>query len=194
VGAVLNVVDRAQGRPLLVIGAGGVGLSAVMGAALSGAHPVIAVDVDPRKLELARELGATHVIDARDADVVAAVHGLTGGRGVAWAIEAIGRPATLRQALEATAAGGTVVAVGLGSADTEFAVPLNQLVQRQKRVVGSLYGSSNPPIDLPRIFELYLAGRLPIDRLIGERMPLSEVATAYEHLVAGAVGRGILVP
>jgi Zn-dependent alcohol dehydrogenase len=197
VGAVLNVVEFAAGRPLLVIGAGGVGLSAVMGAALTGAHPVIVIDVDAQKLELAREFGAAVTIDARDrgaADVTAEVLAATGGRGVPWAIEAIGRPATLRQALDCTAAGGTVVAVGLGAADTEFAVPLNQLVQRQKRVVGSLYGSSNPFIDLPRIFELYLAGRLPLDRLLGERMPLAEVATAYEHLVSGAVGRGILTP
>ena len=194
VGAVWNVVSGAAGRPLLVIGAGGVGLSAIMGAALTGAHPVIAVDIDDEKLELAREFGATVTINSRQADAVAEVLAATGGRGVPWAIEAIGRPATLRQALDATAAGGTVVAVGLGAADTEFAVPLNQLVQRQKRVVGSLYGSSIPQLDLPRIFALYLAGRLPLDRLVGERMPLSEVATAYEHLVAGALGRGILVP
>ncbi|AYG04100.1 zinc-binding dehydrogenase [Gryllotalpicola protaetiae] len=194
VGAVWNVVEKAAGRPLLVIGAGGVGLSAIMGAALTGAHPVVAVDIDDEKLELAREFGATVTINSRQADAAAEVLAATGGRGVPWAIEAIGRPATLRQALDATAAGGTVVAVGLGAADTEFPVPLNQLVQRQKRVVGSLYGSSNPLIDLPRIFALYLAGRLPLDRLLGERMPLSEVATAYEHLVAGAVGRGILVP
>jgi Zn-dependent alcohol dehydrogenase len=197
VGAVLNVVEFAAGRPLLVIGAGGVGLSAVMGAALTGAHPVIVVDVDQQKLDLAREFGAAVTIDARGrdaAEVTAEVLAATGGRGVPWAIEAIGRPATLRQALDCTAAGGTVVAVGLGAADTEFSVPLNQLVQRQKRVVGSLYGSSNPLIDLPRVFELYLAGRLPLDRLLGERLPLTAVAEAYEHLVSGAVGRGILVP
>lgn len=194
VGAVLNLVEFAAGRPLLVIGAGGVGLSAVMGAALTGAHPVIVVDVDDRKLELAREFGASLAINATKTDVTAEVLAATGGRGVAWAIEAIGRPATLRQALDCTAAGGAVVAVGLGSAETEFAVPLNQLVQRQKRVIGSLYGSSNPLIDLPRIFELYLAGRLPLDRLLGERMPLASVAEAYERLVSGAVGRGILIP
>jgi Zn-dependent alcohol dehydrogenase len=194
VGAVLNVVQFGAGCPLLIIGAGGVGLSAVMGAALIGAHPVIVVDIDDRKLELARELGATLTINGQGTDATAAVLAATGGRGVAWAIEAIGRPATLRQALDCTAPGGTVVAVGLGSADTEFPVPLNQLVQRQKKVVGSLYGSSNPLVDLPRLFELYLAGRLPIDRLLGERLPLSEVAAAYEHLVSGAVGRGILYP
>lgn len=193
-GAVFNVVGAAQGQGVLIVGAGGVGLSSVLGAALSGMHPLIVVDVDARKLALARELGATHVIDARETDVVAEVLRITGGRGVPWAIEAIGRAATLRQALDATAPGGTLVAVGLGAADAEFPVPLNQLVQRQKRVVGSLYGSSNPLVDLSRIFALYLAGKLPIDRLLGERMPLAEVAAAYEHLASGAVGRGILVP
>ncbi|GAA4174388.1 zinc-binding dehydrogenase [Gryllotalpicola koreensis] len=194
VGAVWNVASKTQGLPLLLIGAGGVGLSAVMGAALTGAHPVIVVDIDDEKLELAREFGAAITINGRETDAAAAVLEATGGRGVPWAIEAIGRPATLRQALDCTAAGGTVIAVGLGAADTDFPVPLNQLVQRQKHVVGSLYGSSNPQLDLPRIFALYLAGRLPLDRLLGERMPLAEVAAAYGRLLAGAPGRGILIP
>ncbi len=194
VGAVFNVVEHAAGRPLLIVGAGGVGLSSVMGAALVGAHPIIVVDIDDEKLDLARELGATQVINARGTDVVAAVLALTGGAGVPWAIEAIGRQATLEQALACVAAGGTLVSVGLGAADSGFTVPLNQLVQRQKHIVGSLYGSSNPTVDLPRIFSLYLAGVLPIDRLIGERRPLAEIGTAYEKLTAGAVGRGILVP
>ncbi len=132
VGAVLNVAaESAAGRPLLVLGAGGVGLSSVMGAALVGAEPVIVVDVDEQKLELAREFGATVTINGRETDAVAAVLAATGGRGVPWAIEAIGRPQTLRQALDCVAPGGTLVAVGLGAADTEFPVPLNQLVQRQ---------------------------------------------------------------
>ena len=194
VGAVLHVVQEAAGRPLLVVGAGGVGLSSVMGAALVGAHPVIVVDVDGAKLELARELGATHTVDARREDVVERVLDITDGAGVPWAVEAIGRADTLEQALACVAPGGTLVAVGLGAADTGFSVPLNQLVQRQKQIVGSLYGSSNPQLDLPRIFSLYLAGKLPIDRLIGDRLPLADVGEAYRRLRAGAVGRGILVP
>ena len=194
VGAVFNVVDRTAGRPLLIIGAGGVGLSSVMGATVAGAHPIIVVDVDDEKLALAREFGASHVINASRTDVVSEVLALTGGAGVPWAIEAIGRQATLQQALACVAAGGALVAVGLGAADSGFTVPLNQLVQRQKRVIGSLYGSSNPTVDLPRLFDLYLAGALPIDRLIGERMPLADVEAAYDKLVAGSVGRGILIP
>ena len=194
VGAVLNVVEHAAGVGMLVVGAGGVGLSSVMGARLVGANPIIVADLDPAKLALARELGATHVIDSGKHDLVEEVGRITAGTGVPWVIEAVGRAATLEAGLECVAAGGTLVAIGLGSAETRFAVPLNRLVQRQKRIVGSLYGSANPPLDLPRIFGLYLAGRLPLDRLIGERMPLERVNNAYEALLAGSVGRGILVP
>ena len=192
-GAVLNVVDHAAGKPLLVFGAGGVGLSAVMGARLVGADPIIVVDVDPSKFDLARRLGATHTIDPREGDLLEQVTAIVPG-GVPWAVEAIGRPSTLEDAFRCLAPMGTVVAIGLNSATATFSVPVNELVQRQKRVVGSLYGSANPMLDLPRIFGLYLSGRLPLDELLGERMPLSEVNEAYAHLADGSVGRGILIP
>ena len=193
VGAVLNAVDSPGGRPLGIIGAGGVGLAAVMGAHLAGAEPVIVADLDPAKLELARRFGATHVIDAGAEDVVARVRELTGG-GAPWMIDAVGAPATMQQAFACLAPEGTLVALGLSRADATFPVPVNELVQRQKRVVGALYGSSNPTIDLPRVFALYLAGRLPLDDLIGTRRPLAEVNEAVAELRSGAAGRGILVP
>ena len=193
VGAVLNAVHQAAGRPLAILGAGGVGLAAVIGAALTGAHPVIAIDIDPVKLELARRVGATHVVDARETDVVERVLEISGG-GVPWMIEAVGRPETMRQAMGCLAPAGTLVVIGLSSADATFAMPINDLVQRQKRIVGSLYGSSNPRLDLPRIFALYLAGRLPLDELIGGRRPLAEVNEAYADLRTGGIGRTILVP
>jgi Zn-dependent alcohol dehydrogenase len=171
----------------------GVGLAAVMGAALAGAHPVIAIDIDPAKLELARQVGATHVVNAGTEDVVARVLEIT-GTGVPWLIEAVGRPQTMRQAIDCLRPGGTLVAIGLSRVDATVAVPINDLVQRQKRVVGSLYGSSNPRVVLPRIFALYLAGRLPLDALIGLRRPLAEVNEAYADLRAGGVGRMILLP
>jgi Zn-dependent alcohol dehydrogenase len=194
VGTVFNVVGNAAGRPLLIVGAGGVGLSSVMGASVAGAWPLIVVDVDDAKLELAREFGASHLVNATRVDVVDEVLDITGGVGVPWAIEAIGRQQTLEQAFACLAPGGTLVAVGLGASGSGFTVPLNQLVQRQKHVVGSLYGSSNPLVDLPQIFSLYLSGKLPLDRMIGERLPLTEVNDAYHNLVTGAIGRGILVP
>jgi len=193
VGAALNAVSRAAGQPLAVLGAGGVGLAAVMGAALTGAHPVIAIDLDPAKLELAQRLGATHVVDAGAGNVVEQVLELT-DTGVPWLIEAVGRPETMRQAVDCLRPGGTVVAIGLSSVDATVAVPINDLVQRQKRVVGSLYGSTNPRVDLPRIFALYLGGRLPLDELIGDHRPLAEVNQAYADLRTGGVGRTILRP
>jgi Zn-dependent alcohol dehydrogenase len=193
VGAVLNAVASPGGRPLGIIGAGGVGLATVMGAHLAGAEPIIAIDLDPAKLELARRLGATHTIDAAQEDVVARVLEITHG-GAPWMIDAVGSPLTMQQGVAALAPEGTLVAIGLSRADATFAVPINELVQQQKKIVGSLYGSSNPRIDLPRIFALYLAGRLPLDELIGTRRPLSQVNEAYSELRQGAAGRGILVP
>ncbi len=193
VGAVLNAVHGATGRPLAVYGAGGVGLAAIMGATLAGAHPVIAIDLDPVKLELARRVGATHLVNARDGDVGDRVLEISGD-GVPWMIEAVGRPETMRQAVECLRPAGTLVAIGLSSADATVPILINDLVQRQKRIVGSLYGSSNPRIDLPRIFALYLAGRLPLDELIGSRRPLAEVNEAYAELRTGGVGRTILLP
>lgn len=193
-GAVLNVVRRAAGGGILIVGAGGVGLSSVIGARLVGADPIIVADIDPARLDLARELGATHLIDSSAGDLVDEVMLVTEGDGVPWAIEAVGRQQTLESALDCVGAAGTLVAIGLGSSQSRFTVPINQLVQRQKRIVGSLYGSSNPATDLPRIFDLYVAGRLPLDALIGQRMPLADVNLAYDALLGGALGRGILVP
>jgi Zn-dependent alcohol dehydrogenase len=164
-----------------------------MGARLVGADPIVVADVDPRKLELARRLGATHVIDAGRQDTAEAVLAALPG-GVEWAIEAVGRAETLQQCLACLRPGGTAVAVGLGRAGATFEIPINELVQRQKRVVGSLYGSSNPLLDLPRLFRLYLAGRLPLDALLGGEYALGAVNEAYADLLAGAGGRGVVVP
>jgi Zn-dependent alcohol dehydrogenase len=193
VGAALRVVDRAAGRGIVVYGVGGVGLCSVMGARLVGADPIIAVDVDEAKLELARRLGATHTVNARTPDSAEQVRTIAPG-GLDWAIEAIGQAGTLRQAFASLAPGGTVIALGLARAGATFEVPINELVQGQKRIVGSLYGSANPLIDLPRIFGLYLSGRLPLDDLVGERFPLDGVNEAYARLVSGGPGRSVLVP
>ncbi|MGO9659127.1 MAG: zinc-binding dehydrogenase [Acidimicrobiales bacterium] len=199
VGAVVNVAaahGSIAGRPMLVLGAGGVGLSAVMGAHLVGAAPVVVVDVARDKLDLAQRLGATDVVDASQVgpdEVVGAVQALTSG-GAETAIDAVGSPATMAQAFAALRPGGTVIAVGLSSTSAAVAVPINELVQQQKHLVGSLYGSANPSLDLPRLLSLYRRGRLPLDQLLGATYPLDEVAKAYEELRAGAVGRAIVVP
>jgi len=193
VGAVTNAIGACAGESLLIIGAGGVGLSAVMGAQLAGANPIIVVDMDDAKLELARRLGATHTINARTEDTLSRVAEVAPD-GVAWAIEAIGRPQTIRTAFSALQPGGTVVAVGLARVGEDLGVPINELVQRQKKLVGSLYGSSNPLLDIPRILDLYRSGRLPLDELLGATYPLDAVNEAYTELARGSVGRSIIVP
>ncbi|WP_062347456.1 alcohol dehydrogenase catalytic domain-containing protein [Herbidospora yilanensis] len=193
VGAVLNAIGECAGDGVVIFGAGGVGLSAVLGAVLAGANPIVVVDVVADRLETAERLGATHVVDASAADVADALHDIRPG-GAEWAIEAIGRPGTLETAFEVLRPGGTLVAVGLGKVGQTFDVPVNLLVQREKRVVGSLYGSANPLVDLPKIFELYLAGRLPLDLLIGRRYRLDQINEAFADLTGGAVGRGVIVP
>jgi S-(hydroxymethyl)glutathione dehydrogenase/alcohol dehydrogenase len=193
VGAVRHVIGACAGQAIAVFGAGGVGLSVVMGAVLAGAYPIIAVDVVRDRLTAAADLGATHVVDASVEDVPAAFARAC-PNGVDWAVEAIGRPDTLGQAFDSLCPGGTLVAVGLGARDNRLAVPVNALVQREKRIVGSLYGSSNPLVDVPDLLELYRAGRLPIDALIGERYSLESINDAVADLTGGGVGRAIVLP
>jgi S-(hydroxymethyl)glutathione dehydrogenase/alcohol dehydrogenase len=192
VGAVFNVAGAVAGSSLLIIGAGGVGLSAVMGAKLAGANTIVVVDVEPARLERARHLGATNVIDAGSDDVITAAMGLVPG-GVDWAIDAVGRPDTLQQSIACLRPGGTAIAVGLARVGETAQVPINELVQRQKRIVGSLYGSANPHIDLPRLFELYRSGRLALDELVGTHYRLAAVNEAFAALERDAVGRSVVL-
>jgi Zn-dependent alcohol dehydrogenase len=193
VGAVLNVIGSCAGQSLAIFGAGGVGLSAVMGAHLAGASRVVVVDVVPERLEMARRLGATDVVDARSEDIRAVIERLVPG-GLDHAIEAVGRSESLATAFECLRPQGQLVVVGLSRGDARLSVPLNQLVQRQKRIVGSLYGSANPLVDLPRLFDLYRSGQLPLDALVGQHYRLDEINTAYADLSGGAVGRGVVLP
>jgi S-(hydroxymethyl)glutathione dehydrogenase/alcohol dehydrogenase len=192
VGAVLNVLRNPAGNSVLVIGAGGVGLSAVMGARLVGADPIIVADLSAERLGLATELGATHTINAGEEDVVEGVRRIAGG--VDWALEAIGLPRTVEQAVDALRPTGTAVIMGLAKADARFSVVSNSLVQGDKTIRGSLYGSANPPVDIPRILALYRSGRLPLDKLLGDTYPLEAVNEAYHALGTGAVGRSIVLP
>jgi Zn-dependent alcohol dehydrogenase len=192
-GAVLNVVGNATGASVLVLGAGGVGLSSVIGAKLAGAHPLIVADVVPARLALATRFGATHTIDVSTNDLVPAVHDICPG-GVDWALEAIGRTQTIEEALSCLRTGGSVVAIGLGKVGATFQVPLNELVQQEKRVIGSLYGSANTLTDIPKLLALYQAGRLPLEDLLGQAYPLSGVNDAYRALVEGSVGRAVVLP
>jgi Zn-dependent alcohol dehydrogenase len=193
VGAALNLMKDSTGEAALVIGAGGVGLSAIMGLNLIGAHPIIAVDTVDARLDLAREVGATHTINSVTQDLEAEIARICPS-GLKWALDAVGIPATLSQAVNNVATSGTVVAVGLGRVGTSFEVPVNALVQQEKRIIGSLYGSSNTLVQVPQILELYTAGKLPLERLVGDRFDLSQINEAYEALSSGATGRAVILP
>lgn len=193
VGVVLNVIGRCAGQGVAIFGAGGVGLSAVLGARLAGAEPIVVIDVVAERLQAAKDLGATHTVDASSADVLEVLLNIQPA-GLEWTIDAVGRPETLIQAMDSLRPSGTLVAVGLGAVGQTFPVVLNPLVQREKRIVGSLYGSSNPPVDIPRLLELYVAGRLPLERLVGHRYRLDEVNQAFADLAGKSVGRGVVHP
>jgi alcohol dehydrogenase len=192
VGAVLNTAAAAPGSSALIVGLGGVGLAAVMGARLAGCHPIIAVDLDAAKLTLAGEVGASHRLPAGD-DVLTAVRELTGG-GVDYAFEAAGHPDALTTAYAATRRGGTTVGIGLPHPEARMSLPALSLVAEERRLLGSYMGSSVPRRDVPRYVELYQAGLLPVDALAGSVFTLDGINTALDRLASGAMARQVLLP
>jgi S-(hydroxymethyl)glutathione dehydrogenase / alcohol dehydrogenase len=163
VGAVVNTARVEPGSTVLVIGAGGVGLSAVMGAQLTGAEKIIVADLVANKLEMSLEFGATDTIDASREDTVARVKELTGDRGVDYAFEAIGNTKTLAQCFQAARRGGKAVAIGVVPAGAEVSISAFDLVLQEKALVGSFYGSTRPHHDMPRLLDLFMAGKLASD-------------------------------
>jgi NDMA-dependent alcohol dehydrogenase len=194
VGAVMNTARVNAGASVLVIGVGGVGLNCVMGAALVGAHPIIVADVVDSKLETAMDFGATHAVNARTQDLVESVRELTRGEGVDFSFEAIGNPKTMTQAYQSLRRGGVATAVGIVPAGSEMTVSAGDLVYMEKTLKGSYYGSTRPQADMPRLLQLYKAGKLPVDRLISRRYRLDQVNEAYDALLAGEVARSVLIP
>jgi NDMA-dependent alcohol dehydrogenase len=190
--AVTNRARVSPGSTVLIYGAGGVGLAAIMAARLSGAGQVIAVDPVASKRDLAIELGASHVLDPAHTDVVAEVRSLTHGDGADFAIEAAGRAELVRQAFEATRRGGTIVAVGVPGAQATVSLPGPDLVRHEKIVTGSLYGSCRPRQDMPMILDLYADGKLPLDRLVTRVYPLAEINQAISDMTAGELARGVI--
>lgn len=192
VGAVINTARVQPGQSVAVFGVGGVGLNVVQGAVLAGAWPIVAVDLNGRKLELARQLGATHTVDAGAAEPVAAIQALTGGRGADVAFEAIGRPEVIAQAFAAVRRGGKAVVVGVAPAGAMASVPAVALSLAEKSLIGSLYGSANMARDVPRLLDLYRAGRLKLDELVSRRFGLDQVTEAFRALEKGEVARGVI--
>jgi Zn-dependent alcohol dehydrogenase len=191
VGAATNSARVEPGASVLVIGAGGVGLCTVMGAQLCGASRILVADLNPAKLEMARDFGATDLIDASSEDVVKTARRLTAG-GVDYAFEAIGRPDTVTQAVRALCAGGVAVAVGVAPPSARAEVSPFDLVLQEKTLKGSIYGSTRPHADFPRLFELYRRGRLPLDRLLSRTYPLEQVNEAYQAMLSGEVARSVI--
>jgi S-(hydroxymethyl)glutathione dehydrogenase/alcohol dehydrogenase len=191
IGAVTKTARVQPGSTIAVIGCGGVGLSCVIGARMAGAERIVAVDVLPSKLELARELGATDAVDASAGDPVAIIGELVDG-GVDYAFDAIGQIATTEQAIAALALGGSAVIVGLPASGAIARFEPLALAEADQRILGSNYGGVDPPRDFPRLVDLYMDGELPLDRLISGRRPLAEAEDALQKLASGTALRTLL--
>ncbi|EZP71513.1 MULTISPECIES: NAD(P)-dependent alcohol dehydrogenase [Novosphingobium] len=165
-GAVLNALDVKAGTSFAAFGSGAVGLSAVMAAKVAGATTIIAVDVTPSRLELAKELGATHVVNSREVDAVKAIKEITGG-GVNFTLESSGRPEVLRQAVDALSIRGTCGIVGAPKLGTEASFDVNDVMVPGKKILGIVEGDSVPQVFIPRLVDLFLQGRFPFDKLVG---------------------------
>jgi len=195
-GAAINTGNVDRGDSVAVIGCGGVGTAAVVGARLAGAAKVIAIDIDERKLKLAQELGATHTINSKDLDhdgVVTQVQELTGGFGADVVIDAVGRPETWKQAFYARDLAGTVVLVGVPTPDMTLELPLLDVFGRGGSLKSSWYGDCLPTRDFPMLIDLHLQGRLPLDRFVSETIALDEVEAAFTKMHHGDVLRSVVV-
>jgi Zn-dependent alcohol dehydrogenase len=193
VGAVRNTAQVEEGSSVAVVGAGGVGVSCVQGAALAGANPVIAVDVSSTRLDSAALFGATHVINSKQVDATEAVRGLTGGRGADYTLIASGSPSAVELGLDMSRRGGTVVVVGITATGVTIPVDPGELADSGRRVLGSKMGSIRPQVDLPELVDLYRAGRLKVDELVTARFQLDRVNDALGVARRGEGLRTVIV-
>ncbi len=191
VGAVVNTAHIPAGDSVAVIGLGGVGLNALLAARLCGAERIVAVDLLDDKLALARQLGATDAVDAGAADAAEQVRELTGG-GVDHAFEMAGSVPALELAYAVTRRGGTTVTAGLANPDKRMQLAPVQLVAEERTLKGSYIGSCVPIRDIPRFLALFQAGRLPVDRLLSERVRLDDLNGAFDRLADGHTVRQLL--
>src|SRR5690348_11511356 len=193
IGAAMNTGNVSRGDSVAVIGCGGVGDAAIAGARLAGASRIIAIDRDARKLEWAKELGATDTVDASSTDAVEAVQELTGGFGADVVIDAVGRPETWKQAFYARDLAGTVVLVGVPTPDMKLEMPLIDFFSRGGALKSSWYGDCLPERDFPALVDLYEQGRLPLDKFVSERIKLDQVEEAFDTMHRGEVLRSVVV-
>ena len=192
-GAAMNTGNVGRGDSVAVFGCGGVGDAAIAGSSLAGAHTIIAVDLNDRKLAIAREFGATHTVNSSTEDPVEAIRSLTGGNGVDVAIEAVGLPVTYEQAFYSRDLAGTVVLVGVPNPEMKIELPMIEVFGRGGTLKSSWYGDCLPSRDFPMLIELYLQGRLDLDRFVSETISLDDVEEAFHAMERGEVLRSVVV-
>lgn len=194
VGAAINTARVRPGQTVAVFGCGGVGLNVIQGAALCGAARIIAVDLVDAKLQLAKDFGATDVVNAKQvSDVPDAIRGLADGVGVDYAFEVIGVPDIITQAFLSVKRGGKAVVVGVPGFDQFVSLPAAAMVLEERSVLGSLYGSGSMRRDMPKLIELYMRKRLKLDELISRRIKLDQVNDAFAAMERGEVARSVIV-
>jgi alcohol dehydrogenase len=192
VGAVINTARVQAGSTVAVLGLGGVGFSALLAAVASGAREVVALDLSDDKLKLARELGATATVNASRPDAADEVRALTRG-GVDYAFEMAGAIPAMELAWRITRRGGSTVTAGLPNPDKRFALPPVQMVAEERTLRGSYIGSAVPSRDIPRYIEMYRRGKLPVDRLMGERLALDDINRGLDRLATGQAMRDVIL-
>jgi S-(hydroxymethyl)glutathione dehydrogenase / alcohol dehydrogenase len=196
VGAALNTARVQAGETVAVFGCGGVGVNVIQGAAIAGASRIVAVDVVGAKLEWAKQLGATDVLNVRGAtgdDASEQVRAMFGGMGVDYAFEAIGAPATIRQAFLSVRRGGKAVIVGVAPFGVDLTLPACMIPLEERSLIGSLYGSAYLPRDVPRLLSLYRRGKLKLDELVSRELKLDEINAGLEALEGGGVLRSVIL-
>jgi len=191
VGAAINTAKVEPGSSCAVIGTGGVGLNVIQGCALAGAEKIIAIDINTNKLEMAREFGATHFVDASKEDPVQQVQQLTGG-GADYAFEVIGLPSAITQAFNMVRRGGEAIVVGMAPIGSEVSISAPAFLA-EKVLRGCVYGSTRPRYDMPRILDLYMAGKLKLDELVSRTYPLEGINDAFQAMKNGEVARSVIV-
>jgi S-(hydroxymethyl)mycothiol dehydrogenase len=193
-GAALNTGNVSRGKSVAVIGCGGVGVAAIAGSVLAGASTIIAVDIDDRKLEGARRMGATYAVNSTKDDPVAAIRALTDGNGADVVIDAVGRPETWKQAFYARDLAGTLVLVGVPTPDMKIPdIPLIDVFGRGGALKSSWYGDCLPSRDFPMLVSLYQQGRLDLDAFVSEEIGLGDVEAAFEKMHHGDVLRSVVL-
>ena len=192
-GAAINTGNVQRDDTVAVIGCGGVGNAAIAGARLVGARRIVAVDIDDKKLEWAKDFGATHTVNSSTQDAVEAIQAATDGFGADVVIDAVGRPETWKQAFYGRDLAGTVVLVGVPNPTMQLEIPLIDVFGRGGSLKSSWYGDCLPSRDFPTLIELYLAGRLPLDKFVSETVGLGDVEAAFEKMHHGEVLRSVVV-